>query len=268
LTHFYLAERYLYVPSFGVCLLIALALDRLWRAASGSRHRVCTVAAGTTMSVLLLAGGMRSVARNGEWRDGLVLWGSAIRSGGDTYRAHWYLAQALFQTSRTNEANHHCHRAIALAPPTLRAELCERALRSFPLDRELVYLLAEHAWQSGNRRLAAARYTEVVALAPRHTLALAKLAWLRATSPEPELRNPVLAISLARRALETRSPPPAQLLHTLAVAQTAADSLPGALEAALLARKAALDEGHTSLVPRIDETLRVIRSRLAASAAR
>jgi hypothetical protein len=79
----YIAERLLYLPSVGFCLLLA---DWLWvvapsASASSSppaRRPRATVALATTATLLLLYG-VRTVIRNRDWRDEPALFASALR---------------------------------------------------------------------------------------------------------------------------------------------------------------------------------------------
>src|SRR6185369_8320324 len=70
---FLIQERYLYLPSIGFSLLIAMGLaglpvDKLLPRANRSRAQ--TVVA--TLLILLLAG--KSLAQNATWRDDITVW--------------------------------------------------------------------------------------------------------------------------------------------------------------------------------------------------
>jgi len=88
-----LAERYLYLPSVGFCLLVGHLVARLWSVASARSARVA-IAAG--LGALLLAAAIGTVRRNGVWYDDIALWedtepksqvsGMAARSLGTAYQ--------------------------------------------------------------------------------------------------------------------------------------------------------------------------------------
>ncbi len=65
------AERYLYLPSVGYCLLLAYAIMRLARRLEqrSARH-----ALGVTVVLILCLGTAATVRRNGVWRSNLTLW--------------------------------------------------------------------------------------------------------------------------------------------------------------------------------------------------
>ncbi len=67
-----LAERYLYLPSVGFCLLAGDLVARLWLAASARRARVL-IACG--LGALLLVAAIGTVRRNRVWHDDVALWG-------------------------------------------------------------------------------------------------------------------------------------------------------------------------------------------------
>ncbi|HCR15845.1 MAG TPA: hypothetical protein DIU35_00035, partial [Candidatus Latescibacteria bacterium] len=87
-----LAERYLYLPSMGFCLLVGLAFHSVQSMARspGQRHILIGLAA-----VLVVAGTARTVLRNKEWRTDETLFRSATVSTPRSVRAHLNLAFLL-----------------------------------------------------------------------------------------------------------------------------------------------------------------------------
>lgn len=69
---FVIAERVLYIPSVGLCLMIGLGASKLW---NFKRHRGVT---SVGLFVLLLAFGGRTVIRNRDWLNEEALYRSAI----------------------------------------------------------------------------------------------------------------------------------------------------------------------------------------------
>lgn len=105
----FIVERYLYVPSFGVCLAVALGLGAL-------RSRA-PAAAVAVLALVVVAGGLRSMARVPEWHDALSLWESAARAVPEgSGRIHGELGLALSREGRAEEAIEHFQRSIALGP--------------------------------------------------------------------------------------------------------------------------------------------------------
>jgi tetratricopeptide (TPR) repeat protein len=105
----FIAERYLYVPSFGLCLLAALALERL-------RPRVPAVVTGIVV-LLVAAGAVRAATRVRDWRDSLSLWTAAARVVPEgSGRIHAELGLALSQAGRSEEAIAEFERSLAVGP--------------------------------------------------------------------------------------------------------------------------------------------------------
>lgn len=75
-----------------------------------------------------------------------------------------------------------------------------RELARNPHQPDLLTLLGDIHQSRERFAEAAAAYEEAIALDPRQARALNNLAWLYATSGQPELRDPVRALALARRA--------------------------------------------------------------------
>ncbi len=120
----FLADRYCYVPSFGVCLLIALGFER---ALLMARRRGQPVVGSAILGVFILlacAGAARSFVRNGDWKSEHALWSSALRSGHETWRVREFLGVLAFNEARYEEALAHYTRAVELGDriAKLRAE--------------------------------------------------------------------------------------------------------------------------------------------------
>ena len=88
------------------------------------------------------------------------------------------------------------------------------------------------------------------------------LAWLLATHSEPSLRNPALAVQLARRATEGSDQPDPAILDTLAAAQAAAGRYDAAIRTAEDAQRRAESAGQVSLAAQIRARLGLYRARL------
>lgn len=118
LTSFFVAERYLYVPSFGFCLLIAALIDRalLDQGEAAPRWRLPAVTAFAAL--LIVGGGVRSAMRNRDWSGEVRLWAASIRAGVDTGRIRGNLGLALLLDDRVGESIAHLRRAVELHPCT------------------------------------------------------------------------------------------------------------------------------------------------------
>jgi protein O-mannosyl-transferase len=144
--------------------------------------------------------------RQGDHAGAIAYWDRAISLFADNVQAHLSLGDVLARMGRNDEALVHAHRAVAILPTYAVAhDSLANVLRS-----------------CGRIAEAAAEYDEAARLDPDFVPALASLAWLRATSPDPRLRDPDRAMACAARARELSVPDPT-LLRTQAAAYAAAN---------------------------------------------
>jgi len=110
------AERYLYLPSFGLVLLAGLAVARL----ADRRPAALPWALGAAAAVAALyAGG--AVARNRVWRDDLALWTDTVAKSPDSAYAHVELGILLAERGELVRAIEEYRTALRLAPGMARA---------------------------------------------------------------------------------------------------------------------------------------------------
>lgn len=119
-----LAERYLYLPSMGFCLLVGLAFHSVQSMARspGQRHILIGLAA-----VLVVAGTARTVLRNKEWRTDETLFRSATVSTPRSVRAHLNLAFLLKNKGDVQGAIQHYREILSIKPdyPVVNYNLAE-----------------------------------------------------------------------------------------------------------------------------------------------
>ena len=107
-----LAERYLYLPSAGFCLLVALAAVRLrpvWVARSCQKW-ICVALA----CLILGFGALRTVQRNRDWHDDRTLFQSAVSACPSSVRARLNLAFLLRNQGDHASAAHHYRRVLGI----------------------------------------------------------------------------------------------------------------------------------------------------------
>jgi Flp pilus assembly protein TadD len=102
------AERLLYLPSVGWCLLCAWIASRAVRV-----HPQATV---LFLTILVIAYAGRTWARNGVWADNLTLFQATVDSSPSSAKAHHNLATAYFDTGRFDEAMLHYRLALDIFP--------------------------------------------------------------------------------------------------------------------------------------------------------
>ncbi|MBW2058333.1 MAG: tetratricopeptide repeat protein, partial [Deltaproteobacteria bacterium] len=74
-----LADRYVYLPSFAYCLILALGFERLWSARSRKLSEDFFPALSVMVLILLLAGySYMTVIQNRIWKDSFTLWSETL----------------------------------------------------------------------------------------------------------------------------------------------------------------------------------------------
>ncbi|CAG5119360.1 unnamed protein product, partial [Candidula unifasciata] len=107
---FVVAERVLYLPSAGFCLLVVLGLRRIC-----SYPRLTEVAlAGFVLLILLFAA--RSAQRSNEWRKGIWLFRAGEKVCPDNAKVHYNIGKLCADVGKTEEAIERYRRAIELNP--------------------------------------------------------------------------------------------------------------------------------------------------------
>ncbi len=106
-----MAERLLYLPSVGACLLAGAGLDRYLRLRRPASGRVLLV----VLPVLVLFGG-RSALRLRDWRDDYTIFQSALKVVPDSVRALYNFGAACEDRGKYSEAERVYLRAVAIWP--------------------------------------------------------------------------------------------------------------------------------------------------------
>jgi hypothetical protein len=93
-----MAERLVYLPSAG---LIVAAVAGAWVLLS---RRPASALAGVGVAAALVGlFGVRTFARNADWRDDLSIWQATVRSAPGSFKAHSGYAEALYQSVPSHE---------------------------------------------------------------------------------------------------------------------------------------------------------------------
>ena len=112
---FLVQERYVYIPSMGFSLLVAIGLTKIpiekW-IPLGSRRVVQTAVVG--LLVFLLAG--RSLAQNAAWRDDLTLWFSGVETAPEQSMPHYVLGLKLIGRGEYVKAAEQLEQYMKLVP--------------------------------------------------------------------------------------------------------------------------------------------------------
>jgi Flp pilus assembly protein TadD len=108
--HELLAEHYLYLPSAGIFLAVALLLEKLME----RTHHTAAISAAFAFLVLLLA--IRTVIRNRDWKDSLSLWTKTVQTAPESARAHTNLGHVYLAQGRFVLAEQEFREALRIQP--------------------------------------------------------------------------------------------------------------------------------------------------------
>jgi len=215
-----MADRYTYFP------LIGLAVALTWTARKFLSDRAHARASATAVAALVLvACGIGTARYVPVWRDTLTLFSHTLQHTQQNPVAEHTVGIALARRSRHAEALQHYDTALSLEPrdaavhhhraqallalgrqAEARAAL-ERAVELDPAELDTRQALGVLLEAQGEPAAALALYRDTLVRHPGNADALRRTAWIRATSPDPELRDPAQALRIARD-LSARSDAP------------------------------------------------------------
>ncbi len=110
-----ISERYLYIPSLGFCMIMAMLVTRVYRLIPGKGSAAGkAVVAGAAVVLLLFS--VITVNRNADWKTGITLWASVARRFPDNPRAYNNLGNAYVKEERYEEAIEQFNKAKAIRP--------------------------------------------------------------------------------------------------------------------------------------------------------
>jgi Flp pilus assembly protein TadD len=205
-----------------------------------------------------------------------------IRTQPDAAAAHNGLAIALENAGRTDEAIAEYREAVRLAPTEPRARLnlaailtgrgriddaileYREVLRLAPDLPEAHVGLGDAFVRQGRARDAAAAYRAALLARPSWRPALLSLAWLLATTDDPEVHDPPEALSLALQAAHDDGADDVAALRTLAVSYASNRRFEEAAATAERAHQIARAAGEDDLARELGERAAAYRTGRAA----
>ena len=112
-----MAERFLYLPSVGYAICIALLVSALCQrlaarleVSPAAQARKKQVLCSICLGLLVIGGGARTFLRNYDWKNDVRLWDVAVQVCPNSYKCHAGLAEALYDS---NPDHSQIDRAIA-----------------------------------------------------------------------------------------------------------------------------------------------------------
>jgi cytochrome c-type biogenesis protein CcmH/NrfG len=270
-----MADRYVYIPSLGVLILVvwgAYELTRRWR-----HHVIALSLAGSVAIVCCL-----TITRHqlGYWQDTITLFQHALEVTENNYFAHNNIGSTLGMRGQTDKAISQFQEAIRLKPDYAEAHVnlglallkegqpdgainqFQEAIRLKPDSPYAHYNLGVTLFNTGQTSKAMIQYQEAVRLKPEYgpgftnfcnLLALSNQAWELATSPDPGIRDGARAVDLAESACEQTHYRITIMVGTLAAAYAEAGRFDEAIATGQKACALASELGDTNLFKKNQE---------------
>ena len=176
--HELMAVHYLYIPMFGFVLVVAALFDRALTAFPQRR----AIYAGFVLIALLLS--VRTIVRNGDWKNDLTLWTTTVATSPNCARARNNLGQALVAAGDPAAAIAQYRQALEIKPayPEVYCNLgvayaalgkhelaksqFEKALRQDPDFAPAYYNLGVYYAERGELQEALRLFKKTVAIRP------------------------------------------------------------------------------------------------------
>ena len=144
-----LAERYLYLPIIGFCLVVPVVVHG-FAARQLSNPKTAKTAALISIAVLIGLYSAATIARNPVWQNNMVLWSKTVKSSPKSLTAHGGLGMAYLE-----------HRMLDAA-----AEQFEISIKLNPDHAKSYYNLGLVYYQKGDQEKALEYFNRCVALDP------------------------------------------------------------------------------------------------------
>ena len=263
-----MADRYTYIPSIGIFIIVAFAAARL----AGRSPALRVVLAGAIV-IIPLVWVAATRAQVLHWRDSIALCSRAIAVTKDNAVMHNNLANVLRDDGKVHEAIGHYQKALEIRPLYVRAlsnlgaalnqqgksaeamEYHLKALKINPSDADTHCNMATALHLQGDLVESMKHYRLALQADPDYSKACNNLAWILATAEEPDLRDPGLAVELATKACILTDYSNADQLDTLAVAFAATGRFDEAAETAQKALAQAMADEKNDLAEQVRERL-------------
>jgi Flp pilus assembly protein TadD len=273
-----MADRYTYLPSVGLFLMLAWGVPR---GAAGERVRRMALAADGVAVVSICAA--LSVVQVRYWKNTETLFGHAIEVTKDNWLAHYNLGLDLAKAGRLPEAVEHFEQSVRIKPYYADAQFnlglaqlllgkpqdaigpFERVTRINPHEAEAHDNLGMALAQLGRTKEAVAQFELALWNRPDYPDAQNHLAWLLATLAPGQGGDPDRAVTLAQQSCQRTGYRAIANLRTLAVAYAATGRFTEAVATAQKAVELARATGQQPFVGQLEALVESFRAGRAYS---
>jgi tetratricopeptide (TPR) repeat protein len=271
-----MADRYTYLPSIGIFIMVA------WGAAElAARWRFLRMWLGISMVLVLAILLICTRMQVRHWQNSFTVCRHALEVTENNFKMHTFYGNVLlYQMGEIDEAITHFKEALRINPQYSNAYKglgkallvqgnFDEAIRCFNAvsltDKDLPEVYGDLGLayaRLGKDKLAIVSLSKSIELDPDSADNLNSFAWVLATTEDVKLRNPTDAVKYAQRACELAEPNKPAFLDTLAAAYAASGNFPEAVKTAEKAIKLAEDANEKDLAKEIQERLGLYKSDL------
>jgi Flp pilus assembly protein TadD len=267
-----LADRYTYLPSIGLFIILAWSVPKLL-AKFPYRKVVLSTTALAALTALLIC----TRIQLSHWRNTFTLCNRALAVTEQNSVMHYTLANALRTAGSIDEAITHYQKALQLEPNHSRThgnlgfslllkdklqqavKHLQHAVQIDPAYINARYNLALTLSKLGSLDEAISHYHRVLQTDPDYPAALNGIAWILCTHPDQNKRNPNRAVELAKSAAQLTEYKNPDILDTLAKSYAEAGKFDMAVTTAELALKLASQQQNYELLTHIRSQLELYK---------
>jgi len=192
------------------------------------------------------------LAESGKATEALARIDAIINSNPDNWRAHFLKAAVLVLVKRQDDALQQIDESIKLA----RKSNVSYTLLSQLYSSKARTCIDAHRYEDARKALDSAIHID-----PSDTTSMNDLAWLLATAPEPRVRNPHRAVSLAQKCCGLNHWTNAYSIDTLAAAYAAAGNFGQAIRYQQLAMQALNKSERSEQLTAMQDRLKLYSNR-------
>jgi tetratricopeptide (TPR) repeat protein len=269
----YVADHYQYFASIGPIALVAAAGVKIFSKLNEQNKSIAKIIAG----MLLVALGTLTWRQCHAYRDMETLWRDTFKKNPSSWMACNNLGQIYAVGGKSDDAIGWFRKSLEIAPSKAwthfnlalalkgdgktneAMEQFHQTLQLDPNDAEARYDLADIFESQGKITDAVEQLNRALKTAPDYLDALNRLAWILATYPDPNVRDPDRAVALILRAEKLTDSQDPRVLRILAAAYAANDQVELAVQAAEKALNLAVAAGDEKLADRLREQLEIYR---------